>query len=142
MSFLTVNTSRCLLTALLGCTSLVVLTPSISVAQQATVPEGTIELDPIVISGTGADDDAGSIVAGQTSSGSKMATPLLDTPASVSVITSREIEQRGAQTVEQVLQYTAAVTTDQYGSDDRFDFFKIRGFDAYTYRDGLTLACG
>ena len=43
------------------------------------------------------------------------------------------------QTVEEVLQYTAGVTTDFYGSDDRFDYFKIRGFDAMLYRDGLIL---
>ncbi|MGQ3280035.1 MAG: TonB-dependent siderophore receptor, partial [Shinella sp.] len=49
------------------------------------------------------------------------------------------IQQRGATSVEQVLDYTAGVTTDFYGSDDRYDYFKIRGFDAYTYRDGLTL---
>lgn len=68
-----------------------------------------------------------------------MPTDILDTPASVSVITAKEIQQRGAQNVEQVLQYTAGVSTDFYGSDDRFDFFKIRGFDATTYRDGLPL---
>jgi iron complex outermembrane receptor protein len=68
-----------------------------------------------------------------------MPTDILDTPASVSVITSREIQERGASSVEEVLQYTAGVSTDFYGSDDRFDYFKIRGFDAYMYRDGLVV---
>ncbi len=46
----------------------------------------------------------------------------MDTAASVSVITAKEIQERNAQTVEQVLQYTAGVSTNFYGSDDRFDF--------------------
>ena len=53
--------------------------------------------------------------------------------------TSREIEARGADSVEQVLNYTAGASTDSYGADDRFDYFILRGFEAYTYRDGLTL---
>tara|TARA_R110002049_G_scaffold268597_1_gene445327 strand:- start:5604 stop:7700 length:2097 start_codon:yes stop_codon:yes gene_type:complete len=83
--------------------------------------------------------DAQSIVATELSSGGKLAGKILDIPASVSVITSRDIEARGATNVEQVLNYTAGVTTDSYGADDRFDYFILRGFDAYTYRDGLSL---
>ncbi|TKT81081.1 TonB-dependent siderophore receptor [Aquamicrobium sp. LC103] len=123
---------------LLG-TAIVAFTPASLLAQEVEASGPVTVLEAITVEGTGGDDDARSIVATQTSSGSKMATDILDTPASVSVITAKEIQQRGAQSVEEVLQYTAGVTTDFYGSDDRFDFFKIRGFDAYTYRDGLTL---
>ncbi len=127
---------------LLGCTALVALTPSFVLAQQADAGSTTV-LETITVDGSGAvatyDDDAKTIVARKTSGGSKMATDILDTPASVSVITAKEIQQRGAESVEEVLQYTAGVTTDFYGSDDRYDFFKIRGFDATTYRDGLVL---
>ncbi|MHC1551190.1 TonB-dependent siderophore receptor [Phyllobacterium sp. K27] len=122
---------------LASCTALVGFVPAKSLAQQAENPGPAILLDTIIIDGK--DDDSKSIVATKTSSGSKMATDILDTPASVSVITAKELQQRGAQSVEQALQYTAGVSTDFYGSDDRFDFFKIRGFDAYTYRDGLPL---
>lgn len=38
-----------------------------------------------------------------------------------------------------MLQYTPGVITDYYGTDDRNDYFQIRGFQATTYRDGLTL---
>ncbi|AOF92683.1 TonB-dependent siderophore receptor [Sinorhizobium sp. RAC02] len=134
--------TRCRNVMLLGCTALVALIPASLRAQQAEAGSATV-LETIVIEGTGTtvnyDNDAKSIVATKTSSGSKMATEILNTPASVSVITAKEIQQRGAETVEEVLQYTAGVTTDFYGSDDRYDFFKIRGFDAYTYRDGLVL---
>lgn len=69
----------------------------------------------------------------------KVATSILNTPASVSVVTEKEIEQRSVNTTEELLQYTPGIITDYYGSDDRNDYFKIRGFQATTYRDGLTL---
>ena len=126
---------------LLGCTALAALSPALAFGQETDTANGGTALKPIILQGSAseAENDSKSIVATKTKSGSKMATDILDTPASVSVITSKEIQQRGAQDVEQVLQYTSGVATDFYGSDDRFDYFKIRGFDAYQYRDGLTL---
>ncbi len=123
--------------ALLACTALVTVLPARSLAQEAANTGGSTVLERITIDS--GDNDQKSIVATRTTSGSKMATDILDTPAAVSVITAKEMQQRGVQTVEEALQYTAGVTADFYGSDDRFDYFKIRGFDAYTYRDGLTL---
>ncbi|MBR9904582.1 MAG: TonB-dependent receptor plug domain-containing protein, partial [Gammaproteobacteria bacterium] len=97
-------------------------------------------LAPIIVNAQAyADDDANSIVAQELWVGGKVATSILDTPASVSVVTEKEIEQRSASTTEEVLQYTPGVLTDYYGTDDRNDYFKIRGFEATTYRDGLTL---
>ncbi len=127
--------------ALLACTALVAFTPTVVLGQENLNADTT--LAPIVIQGSGAgldtDNDSKSIVATKTTGGGKMVTDILDTPASVSVITSKEIQERGASSVEEVLQYTAGVTADFYGSDDRFDYFKIRGFDAYMYRDGLLI---
>lgn len=97
-------------------------------------------LSPIIVNaGADSDDDANSTVAQELWVGGKVATSILDTPASVSVITEKEIEQRNATTTEEVMQYTPGVITDYYGTDDRNDYFKIRGFQATTYRDGLTL---
>lgn len=97
-------------------------------------------LAPVIVNATAeADDDANSTVAQELWVGGKVATSILDTPASVSVITEKEMEQRDANTTEEVLQYTPGVITDFYGTDDRNDYFKIRGFQATTYRDGLTL---
>ncbi|WP_105384556.1 TonB-dependent siderophore receptor [Neorhizobium alkalisoli] len=128
---------------LLGCTALIALAPTFSFGQEAASSSPDTTLKPIVIQGSrsslNTDNDSKSIVATETTGGGKMPTDILDTPASVSVITSREIQERGASSVEEVLQYTAGVSTDFYGSDDRFDYFKIRGFDAYMYRDGLVI---
>ncbi|MGV0817714.1 TonB-dependent siderophore receptor [Martelella sp. AMO21009] len=122
---------------LLGCTALAASPMPLRAQDQG---EATTVLEPVTVNTSGmGSSDATSIVAFESSGGGKLATDFLDTAASVSVITSKEIQQRDAQTVEQVLDYTAGVTTDFYGSDDRFDYYKIRGFDAYTYRDGLPL---
>ncbi|WP_353220787.1 TonB-dependent siderophore receptor [Salinisphaera sp. S4-8] len=97
-------------------------------------------LAPVLVNAQAApDDNAATTVARELWMGGKVATSILDTPASVSVITEKEIEQRDADTTEEVLQYTPGVITDYYGTDDRNDYFQIRGFQATTYRDGLTL---
>ena len=85
------------------------------------------------------DNDSKSVVATETTGAGKMATDILEAPASISVITSKEIKERAADSVEQVVQYTAGVVTDFYGGDDRYDYFDIRGFTPYTYRDGLAI---
>lgn len=137
------NTRRALLGSrtalLLGCTALVAFTPMRVLAQEAGATGDATVLETIVVEGTGTDDDARSVVATKTTGVGKMPTDILVAPASVSVITSKEIQDRGAESIEQVVQYTAGVVTDFYGSDDRYDYFDIRGFTPYTYRDGLAI---
>lgn len=108
--------------------------PAAAIAQDAAY-----RLDDITLQADGGASDAQTIVATGISAGGKLTGDLLDIPASVSVVTSQEIKQRNADTVEEVLNYTAGASTDSYGADDRFDYFTLRGFEAYTYRDGLTL---
>ncbi|MFH5773370.1 TonB-dependent siderophore receptor [Paracoccus sp. NGMCC 1.201697] len=129
----------CLTTVLLGCTA-IVAAPAFA-QQAADATETTAyRLSPVIINAQGsADDDANSIVARELWVGGKVATSILDTPASVSVITQKEIQDRDAETLEEVLAYTPGVVTDFYGSDDRNDYFLIRGYQATAYRDGLTL---
>lgn len=100
-------------------------------------------LAPVIINAkvkASADDDTNSVVAKELWVGGKVATSILNTPASVSVVTRKEMEQRSVSTTEEALQYTPGVISDFYGSDDRNDYFQIRGFQATTYRDGLTLS--
>ncbi|MCG6112225.1 MAG: TonB-dependent siderophore receptor [Paracoccus sp.] len=129
--------------ALLSCCAVIALlsAPPAALAQEA---EGTrlspvILLPGITLDVSGGDDDAGTVVAQEMAVGGKIATSILDTPASVSVITRKEIERRDARTLEDVLQYSAGAISDYYGTDDRNDYFLIRGFQASTYRDGITL---
>lgn len=122
---------------LLGCTALVAFAPFHVGAQEAQGAGGSTVLEAITVQGSGGDDDEKSIVATQSTAVGKMPGEILTTPASVSVITSKEIKERAASSVEEVVQYTAGVVTDFYGSDDRYDYVKIRGFSPFIYRDGL-----
>ncbi|PRX05911.1 UNVERIFIED_ORG: iron complex outermembrane receptor protein [Martelella mediterranea] len=87
---------------LLGCTALAAnALPAFAQEIQETLPADTTVLDPVNIDLAGfGDDDANSIVAFGSSGGGRLSQEILDTPASVSVITSKEIQQRDAQTIE------------------------------------------
>ena len=116
-----------------------IITPTLAYAETNNNEE-VFRLSPIIVnSQTITDDDSESVVAKELSVGGKVATNIQDTPALVSVITEKEITQRQASTTEEVLEYSPGLVTDYYGTDDRNDYFLIRGFQATTYRDGLTL---
>lgn len=121
------------------CASVALVSPVLAQEAAGTRLSPVIRLPEITLEAAGADDDANSIVAQEMAVGGKVATSILDTPASVSVITRAEIERRDARTLEDVLQYSAGTISDYYGTDDRNDYFLIRGFQASTYRDGITL---
>lgn len=124
--------------ALLGCTALVA--SPIGASAQEDSDDGYYRLGTIFVNlGAEADDDANSTVAKELWTGGKVATSVLDTPASVAVVTQKEIRQRNADKVEDVLEYTPGIVSDYYGTDDRNDYYLVRGFQASTYRDGLTL---
>jgi iron complex outermembrane recepter protein len=79
-------------------------------------------------------------VATRSLVGTKTNTSLLETPQSVSVVTKRQIQDQGAQSVNQALAYSAGVQTQPYGYDARYDQFIIRGFVTNqfgNYKDGL-----
>ncbi|MGB3044992.1 MAG: TonB-dependent siderophore receptor [Xanthobacteraceae bacterium] len=77
--------------------------------------------------------------AKQSISSSKTDTPILETPQSVSVVTRDQMVAQGAQDLPQALGYTPGVTVPSYGPNQFFDNFKVRGFDAPRYLDGLRL---
>ncbi|MFE0756801.1 TonB-dependent siderophore receptor [Inquilinus sp. NPDC058860] len=111
-------------------------------AAQDTPDQGTLALEPIVVQGAGGADDRATIIAPGSAVGSKTDTPILDVPASVSVVTEKEMKQRGVESLDDALAYTSGVVTDIYGSDNRYDFYLIRGFyqtSLGTYRDGLPM---
>lgn len=80
------------------------------------------------------------IVATESATATKTDTPIIDTPAAVSVVTQKEIEDKGAKDLQEAIAYTSGVLVDEFGSDNRYDYFRIRGFDETalgSYRDGL-----
>jgi iron complex outermembrane receptor protein len=72
------------------------------------------------------------------SSGTKSATPIVETPQSISVISAADIAGLGLQNLNQALRFVAGVTPETRGaSAEVYDQFKLRGFDAPVYLDGL-----
>ncbi|MEY9121207.1 iron complex outermembrane receptor protein [Bradyrhizobium yuanmingense] len=69
-------------------------------------------------------------VATRSGTATKTDTPLIETPQSVSVITTDQIRNQGAVSIGEALRYTAGVSGDvNGGSDTRFGGLQIRGFD-------------
>ncbi|MER5171213.1 TonB-dependent siderophore receptor [Thioclava kandeliae] len=89
-----------------------------------------VALDEIVVTGSG-DTTApvAGYVANDSSTATKTATPILEVPQSVSVITGDQIEDQGATTLGDTLGYSAGILAEPYGTDPRFDAPVIRGFD-------------
>jgi len=110
-------------------------------AQDASDNAAT-QLKNIVVSGK-SDRAVGpdkNFVAEDTATGTKTDAAIIDIPASVSVVTQKELETRHVQNLQQAISYTSGVFSDEFGSDDRYDYIRIRGFDQTTlgtYRDGL-----
>ncbi|WP_380785085.1 TonB-dependent siderophore receptor [Sphingomonas sp. R86521] len=85
----------------------------------------------------------GQIARTVASSGTKSAAPLAETPQSISVISSADIANLGLANLNQALRFVAGVTTEQRGSSaEVYDQFKLRGFDAPEFLDGLKLVGG
>jgi iron complex outermembrane receptor protein len=84
------------------------------------------------------------VVTSQMQSGAtRLATPDLETPQSVSIITRRQFEEQGATSVRQAVSYTPGVYSNQIGASNRFDYIVLRGFSDGSldnvYLDGLKL---
>jgi len=76
----------------------------------------------------------------EASGGTKTDTPLIETPQSISVIDASTIADLGLQNLNQTLRFVAGVTPETRGSAaEVYDQFKLRGFDAPVYLDGLKL---
>ena len=72
--------------------------------------------------------------------GTKMDTPIVDVPQSISTITEKQFEDQKPRSLNEALDYTASANVGAYGFDPRFDAFTIRGFPlTYNgiFRDGL-----
>ncbi|MGQ0684689.1 TonB-dependent siderophore receptor [Bradyrhizobium sp.] len=78
-------------------------------------------------------------LANQSATATKTDTPVLTTPQSISIVPKDQIVDQGAQNITEALRYTPGVTIQSFGANAFFDAFKLRGFDAPRYLDGLRL---
>jgi iron complex outermembrane receptor protein len=78
-------------------------------------------------------------VATRSGTATKTDTPLIETPAAVSVVTQDQIKAQGAQSIAQAVRYTPGVRVEPTGADARTDAVYVRGFLADQYLDSLRL---
>ncbi|MBR9905533.1 TonB-dependent siderophore receptor [Halomonas sp. TG39a] len=71
----------------------------------------------------------------------KVETPTIEIPQSVSTITREQMDNRGVSTVQRATDYTPGVYSNQVGASNRFDYLVLRGFSdgslSNTFLDGL-----
>ncbi|HEX7733098.1 MAG TPA: TonB-dependent siderophore receptor [Rhodanobacter sp.] len=72
----------------------------------------------------------------------KTATPVVDIPQSVSVITPDRMALYGMQGLDEAIRYTAGAVGGAYGADPRSDWMLVRGYDPARFLDGLALPNG
>lgn len=100
-----------------------------AMAQDAVKKDGNtaVELDAVVVSGQ--------------SGATKLDTPTVETPQSVTVIERAQIEERGATSVRNAVGYAPGVFSNQIGASNRYDYMVLRGFSDGSldnvYLDGL-----
>ena len=73
------------------------------------------------------------------SGATKTNTPIAETSQSVSVIAREELDARGVQSLNDAMRYVAGVSLESSGIDNRVDDFRLRGFDAGSWSNNVTL---
>ncbi|SEO41826.1 catecholate siderophore receptor [Paracoccus alcaliphilus] len=116
----------------LGLLPVVMISAAVGGAATAQTAGEGIVLDTIQVVGQGGIQAADSYAVDRASS-PKLTAPLLDTPRSVHVVTQRQIEERGASSVYDVLRTTPGVTLGTgEGGNPMGDRPFIRGYEAST----------
>ena len=77
-----------------------------------------------------------------TGTATKTATSLKEIPQSISVVTSRDLQDRGLHAVDEAMWYVAGASGGVYGLDTRSEWLLVRGFQPARYLDGLALPTG
>ena len=78
-------------------------------------------------------------VAQRSASATGTDTALVETPRALTVVSREQMDDQGAQSVEQALRYAAGVLTEVNGLDLRFPSLAVRGHAPTEFLDGLRL---
>lgn len=119
-------------------TALILAGTSTIVHAQAAAAEANRD-DIIIVTATG---------QSSAISTTKSATPIIESPQSISIISREEINLRASPTIADALAYTAGVQSESWGVDSRVDEVSVRGFGAggfssnNNFVDGLRLPSG
>ncbi|RYZ19309.1 MAG: TonB-dependent siderophore receptor [Chitinophagaceae bacterium] len=107
----------------------------------------SVEIDATNVTGQSVEQPTEHVVgyvAKHNTSATKTNTPIIETPQSLSVVTSDEIRDRQSETMAQALSYTPGFTASSTAFNRTADRFRIRGFSVESatggsLRDGLRL---
>nr|WP_234358209.1 TonB-dependent siderophore receptor [Pseudomonas resinovorans] len=81
-------------------------------------------------------------LAKRTAAGTKTDTALVEVPRSISVATREQMQDRGVHSLDDAVKYMPGIVSSSYGSDTRFDWMRVRGFEPTQFLDGLPLPKG
>ncbi|BBK43559.1 hydroxamate-type ferrisiderophore receptor [Allostella vacuolata] len=100
----------------------------------ASAASGVVALAPVSVRGR-AETATGSFGAYQASGATNVPVPLIETPATVNVMTSETMERLNVQRLDDILQYIPGTAPGATGSS-MTNTFTIRGFESSTTRGG------
>lgn len=120
------------------------------VVERIAQSRGAATLPAVTVSAAAQAENALGPVAGyvarRSASAAKMDMAIVETPASIHVVSREQIEAQGAQRIQQALRYTPGMSADIRGDISRFDQMAFRGtgwvLDTFQYLDGLRLPRG
>ncbi|MGF6093742.1 TonB-dependent siderophore receptor [Pseudomonas sp. 18175] len=81
-------------------------------------------------------------LASRTAAGTKTDTALVEAPRSISVATREQMLDRNVQNLDDAVKYMPGIVSASYGSDTRYDWMRVRGFEPTQFLDGLPLPRG
>src|SRR5450830_1702306 len=110
------------------------------------IPEGVVALPETSIIGQGDTESAWGPVTGylatRTAAGTKTDTALVEAPRSISIATREQMQDRNVQNLDDAVKYMPGIVSSSYGSDTRYDWMRVRGFEPTQFLDGLPLPRG
>ncbi|EJN37519.1 TonB-dependent siderophore receptor [Pseudomonas sp. GM84] len=109
-------------------------------------PEGTLALPETTIDANSSYESAWGPVEGytakRTAAGTKTDTALVEVPRSISVATRQQMSDRGVHSLDDAVRYMPGIVSASFGSDTRYDWMRVRGFEPTQFLDGLPLPRG
>ncbi|MFF7065826.1 TonB-dependent siderophore receptor [Pseudomonas sp. NPDC008258] len=110
------------------------------------VPDGTLALPETTVNATSAGESAWGPVEGylakRTAVGTKTDTALVEVPRSISVATRQQMSDRSVHSLDDAVRYMPGIVSASFGSDTRYDWMRVRGFEPTQFLDGLPLPRG
>ncbi|WP_411383642.1 TonB-dependent siderophore receptor [Pseudomonas sp. L7] len=110
------------------------------------VPEGSLALPETSVNASSDSESAWGPVDGylakRTAAGTKTDTALVEAPRSISVATRQQMSDRGVHSLDDAVKYMPGIVSASFGSDTRYDWMRVRGFEPTQFLDGLPLPRG